>query len=118
MSQFKPSISSSLLICDTQGEYRKANAEEVLQAARRVLGNKVRRGCTLSSPNAVRDYLALQLGALEHEVFAVVFLDAQNKLLAFQEMFRGTITQTSVYPREVAKESGVDSQRRCSDPRT
>lgn len=103
MSQFKPTFPSSLLICDTQGEYRKANPEEVLQAARRVLSSKVRRGCTLSSPNAVRDYLALQLGALEHEVFAVVFLDAQNKLLSFQEMFRGTITQTFVYPREVAK---------------
>jgi DNA repair protein RadC len=53
------------------------------------------------SPKAVRDYLQLQLGARNHEVFAVLFLDSQNRLLAFEELFRGTLSQTSVYPREV-----------------
>ena len=53
------------------------------------------------SPKAVRDYLQLQLGARSHEVFAVLFLDSQNRLLAMEELFRGTLTQTSVYPREV-----------------
>jgi DNA repair protein RadC len=51
----------------------------------------------------VRDYLQLQLAAREHEVFAVLFLDAQQRLLRFDEMFRGTLTQTSVYPREVVR---------------
>ena len=55
------------------------------------------------SPQAVRDYLQLQLAAREHEVFAVLFLDAQQRLLRFDEMFRGTLTQTSVYPREVVR---------------
>ena len=55
------------------------------------------------APAAVKDYLRLQLGPHPHEVFAVLFLDAQNRLLALEEMFRGTLTQTSVYPREVVK---------------
>ena len=53
----------------------------------------------------VRDYLQVRFCGLEHEVFAVLFLDAQNRVIAFKEMFRGTVTQTSVYPREVVKEA-------------
>jgi DNA repair protein RadC len=53
----------------------------------------------------VKQFLTVQLGALEHEVFCVAFLDAQHRLLAFREMFRGTLTQTAVYPREVAREA-------------
>jgi len=55
------------------------------------------------SPSAVRQYVRLHLSGLEHEVFGVLFLDAQHRLIAFEEMFRGTLTQTSVYPREVVK---------------
>jgi DNA repair protein RadC len=54
-----------------------------------------------ADPQAVKHYLQLHLAAKPHEVFAVLFLDSQNKLLAMEEMFRGTLTQTSVYPREV-----------------
>jgi DNA repair protein RadC len=57
----------------------------------------------LNSPQAVRDYLRLRLADLEWEVFVVLFLDAQNRLIACEELFRGTLTQTSVYPREVVK---------------
>ena len=70
-----------------------------------MLSQRVRRGATMSSPQAVKDYLRLQIGTLEHEVFTVVFLDAQHRLIALKEMFRGAVTQTSVYPREVVKES-------------
>jgi DNA repair protein RadC len=55
----------------------------------------------LSDPAAVKEYLQLQLAQRSHEVFAVLFLDAQNKLLTMKEMFHGTLSQTSVYPREV-----------------
>jgi len=99
------SESSSLLVRDLQGDYRPASADEVLRAARRVLGQRVRRGCALNSPQMVRDFLRIKLAALEHEVFAVLMLDAQNRVIEYQEMFRGTVTQTSVYPREVVKES-------------
>jgi DNA repair protein RadC len=54
-----------------------------------------------SAPDAVKHYLQLHLSRLGHEVFAVLFLDAQNRLIAMEELFRGTLTQTSVYPREV-----------------
>ena len=55
------------------------------------------------APARVKEYLALHLGGLEHEVFAVLFLDSQFRLLRLEEMFRGTLAQTSVYPREVVK---------------
>ena len=96
---------ASLLVRDVDGQYRPASSEEVLQQARRVLSQRVRRGATMSSPEAVKDYLRVQLGVLEHEVFCVIFLDAQHRIVARKEMFRGTVTQTSVYPREVVKEA-------------
>ena len=58
---------------------------------------------SISSPSAARDYCRLKLGGLPHEVFGVLWLDAQNRLIAFEEIFRGTLTQTSVYPREIVK---------------
>jgi DNA repair protein RadC len=71
----------------------------------RVLSRRVRRGATMSSPQAVKDYLRLEIGVLEHEVFCVLFLDAQHRIIELRQMFRGTVTQTSVYPREVVKEA-------------
>jgi DNA repair protein RadC len=93
----------ALLVRDVDGQYRPASAEEVLSQARRVLANRVRRGATMSSPQVVKDHLRLEIGALEHEVFCVLFLDAQHRIIALEQMFRGTVTQTSVYPREVVK---------------
>ena len=60
---------------------------------------------TLSAPRAAREYLALRLGSVEHEIFACIFLDAQNRIIEYVELFRGTVTQTAVYPREVVKEA-------------
>ena len=98
-------VVAALLVRDVDGQYRPASADEVLAQARQVLSRRVRRGATMSSPQAVKDYLRLQVGVLEHEVFTVIFLDAQHRLIALKEMFRGTVTQTSVYPREVVKEA-------------
>ncbi|MCP5272078.1 MAG: DNA repair protein RadC [Burkholderiaceae bacterium] len=97
--------SDSLLVRDVDGQYRPASPEEVLCHARRVLARRVRRGATMSSPQAVKDHLRLELGGLEHEVFCVLFLDAQHRIIALRQMFRGTVSQTSVYPREVVKEA-------------
>lgn len=97
--------SRTLLIQVAEGHYRPAQAEEVLQQARRVLSQRVRKGATMSSPQVVKDYLRLQMASLEHEVFVVVFLDAQNRLIELKQMFRGTVAQTSVYPREIVKEA-------------
>ncbi len=105
MSQLSFSLDSSLLVRDITGDYRPANADEVLQAAQRLLGAQLRGREVLSSPQTVRDFLRVKLGGLEHEVFAVLMLDAQNRLIEYVELFRGTVSQASVYPREVVKES-------------
>jgi DNA repair protein RadC len=78
-------------------------ADSVLAAAHEILATRIRHGDVLSSPGAVRDYLRLLLHDREYEVFVVVMLDAQNGVLTSEELFRGTLTQTSVYPREVVK---------------
>ena len=96
---------SALLVCDVDGQYRAASADEVIAKAWGVLAERVKPGVTLSSPQAVKDYLRLEIGLLEHEVFSVVFLDAQHRIIELRQMFRGTVTQTSVYPREVIKEA-------------
>jgi DNA repair protein RadC len=80
-----------------------AEAQDVLAAAREILATRMTHGDVLGSPGTVRDYLRLLLHDREYEVFVVVLLDAQNRVLATEELFRGTLTQTSVYPREVVK---------------
>lgn len=82
--------------------YRRA---ELVQQALALLAYEVHEADALASPDAVRDYLRLLLGDRPHEVFAVVFLDAQHRVIETLEMFRGTLTQTSVYPREVVIEA-------------
>lgn len=82
-----------------------AHEMAVIEAARSIL--RARLKCSestfIDSPNAARALVQLQLGGHGHEVFVVVFLDAQHRLLALEEMFRGTLTQTCVYPREVVR---------------
>jgi len=73
------------------------------ELVRRALREELQQRDVLSSPSAVRDYLRLMLVGKEHEVFAVIYLDAQNRVIDSEELFRGTLTQTSVYPREVVK---------------
>jgi DNA repair protein RadC len=83
------------------GPAKRAELVAVLELARRALAEQLRERTALDSPQAVKDYLQLQLASKKHECFAVLFLDNQHRLLALEEMFRGTLAQTSVYPREV-----------------
>lgn len=85
------------------GEAKYVQLQAVLEMSRRALGEQMRRRDVLSSPQAVRDWLRLRLASLPHEVFMVLMLDSQNCLIEAVELFRGTLTQTSVYPREVVK---------------
>ena len=105
MSHDLSSSDSSLLVRDVAGDYRPALADEVLNAAQRLLLQQLHDGPLLTSPELVRNFLRVKLGTLEHEVFAVLMLDAQHRLIDYVELFRGTVAQTSVYPREVVKES-------------
>ncbi len=83
------------------GPAKTAELMAVLELARRALAEELREKTLFATPQAVRDYLQLQLGSRPYEVFAVLFLDSQHRLIVLEEMFRGTLTQTSVYPREV-----------------
>jgi DNA repair protein RadC len=98
-------LAQTLLVRESDGQYRPAQAEEVLSQARSVLAERVRPGALMSSSQAVKDYLRVELCELDHEVFCVLFLDAHNRVITLQTMFRGTVMQTAVYPREVAREA-------------
>jgi len=87
------------------GPAKAAQLAATLELARRGLHEELRQRPALGAPAAVRDWLRLRLAALQHEVFLVLWLDAQNRLIADEELFRGTLTQTSVYPREVVKQA-------------
>jgi DNA repair protein RadC len=85
------------------GPAKRAQFEAAIEIARRTLEERMKSGSALTSPGAVRDYLRLRLGGLQHEVFVCIFLDAQHRAIKADELFRGTLTQTSVYPREIVK---------------
>lgn len=87
------------------GAARCAQIAAVMELARRSLAEEMKVRDSLTSPAAVRGYLRLNMQDLGHECFFCVFLDAQNRVIAAEELFRGTLTQTSVYPREVVKHS-------------
>ena len=103
INQINKGSEPELAIRDDNGQWRPATAPEILSAARRAL--RVRRGTAFTSPAVTGDFLRLNLGTLEHEVFAVIFLDNRHRLIEYRELFRGTIDNTTVYPREVAKEA-------------
>lgn len=83
------------------GTAKRAELAAVLELARRALAQQLRAREVFTSPDAVKHYLQLHLARHPHEVFAVMFLDSQNRLLDLEVLFRGTLTQTSVYPREI-----------------
>lgn len=85
------------------GPAKRAQLAAVLEVARRVLAAELRAGAALTTPGAVRDYLRMLLGDRPHEVFVCLWLDAQHRVIRCDELFRGTLTQASVYPREVVK---------------
>jgi len=91
------------LLLSLFGRGRLLKGDRIILRALRLLEERIRNGAALTSPTAVRDYLRLLLHEREHEVFVCVWLDAQHRVIATEEIFRGTLTQTSVYPREVVK---------------
>jgi DNA repair protein RadC len=85
------------------GAAKRVQFSAVVELARRSIQEELKAGAALTSPGAVRDYLRLTLGALPNEVFICIWLDAQHRAIRFEQAFQGTLTQTSVYPREVVK---------------
>jgi DNA repair protein RadC len=87
------------------GPAKAAQFAAAIELARRSLEEKLRESAALTSPGAVRDYLRLKLGRREEEVFVCIWLDAQHKVIEIDPAFTGTLTQTSVYPREIVKKA-------------
>ena len=97
----KPMLTGTFSGRNTKGRMK----HPIIAQALELLACEIRAVDTMASPDAVKDYLRLKLAPKDHEVFAVLFLDAQHRVIETEEMFRGTLTQTSVYPREVVKEA-------------
>lgn len=85
--------------------FAMADHDLVIMKALGILRARFKERDVFASPDSVKDYLRLQAQGLDHEVFAVMHLDSQNRLIEYERMFRGTLTQTSVYPREVVKQA-------------
>lgn len=94
-----------LYIQDQGGRYLPAPKETILSEARRLGSNQLRRGAVIDSPEKAKEAIGQKLFSHPHEMFACLFLDATHRVLAFAEMFRGSINCATVYPREVVKEA-------------
>ena len=99
-----PTATQILYIRDGS-EYRIATPEEMLAALDHMLCRRFHRGSSLESPDAVRSYLKLKLADLQFEVFWMISVDARHRVLALDELFRGTIDGATVHPREVVREA-------------
>lgn len=100
-----------LFVCDQPGVYRMATPDEVRGTALNLLAGDLIETPLVNSPTVVKAFFQLQIGDLQHEVFSVIFLNCQNRFLAYEQMFRGSLTSTVVYPRELVKralELGAD----------
>ena len=87
------------------GQAKTAQFAAAIELARRAMEEELTERSALTSPGAVRDYLRVALAHRQHEVFVCIWLDAQHKVVGVEEAFRGTLTQTSVYPREIVKKA-------------
>ena len=114
MSQLSLSLDTPLMVRDGRGRYRPADADQILEAARQVIEQKMQRGETFTSPEAVKDYLRAKLAGYEQEVFAMLFLDTRHRLIDYVEMFHGTIDSAEVHPREVVNRRCGSMRRRSS----
>jgi DNA repair protein RadC len=103
MNQLSIDGLNALKVKDCSGRYRAIPNESIIAAAQQLLEARVNQQDVFSKPEKVKLLLSQKLGHLDYEVFAVLLLDAQHRLIQYQEMFRGTVNQTAVYPRKVAK---------------
>ena len=94
-----------LYVKDEHGTYHPAPKETVFSEAKRLSGYQLRRGAVIESSVSARDAIGQRIGGYQYEMFACLFLDNRHRVLAFEEMFRGTINVSTVYPRELVKEA-------------
>ena len=104
----------SLWVRDAASEtLREASHEEVIEAARHSLARRMRQGAALESPGRTRDFALVKLSDCPHEMFCIIHLDNRHRVIAWQELFRGTIDGASVHPREVVKEALARNAAAC-----
>ncbi|BBL36006.1 hypothetical protein Nstercoris_02285 (plasmid) [Nitrosomonas stercoris] len=96
-------VDTTLYVKDPKGQYVVASDEMIYMATRVAIERKYPQRTVINEPEIAADYFKNKLNGFEHEVFSIIFLDSQNKLIAYREMFNGTLTCASVYPREVVK---------------
>lgn len=96
-------VVTGFLLNDGKGGYQPASPDSILIAARDIALQRMAKGTSLESPNTVRECLPALLGGYRHERFGVLFLDSQSKLIAYEEMFRGTLSSATVHPREIVQ---------------
>ena len=89
----------------TNTGFREATLEEIMNGARQALSARIRKGTRLDSPKMTSNFLITRFGTLEHEIFTLIFLDNRHRMIACQDLFRGTIDGATVHPREVVKEA-------------
>ena len=99
------SFDSPLFVRDQRRRYRPANADQVIEAARQVVDQRMQRGTSFSDPSVARGFFRDKLAGLEREVFAVVFLDSRHRMIDYAELFFGTIDGAEVHPREVVRQA-------------
>lgn len=87
----------------TKTDTLRESDDRILSRARKIMRDRLPHGSIFSAPGVVKDFLVHTIAPREHEVFTCLFLSAQHQLIRYEELFRGSITQTSVYPREVVK---------------
>lgn len=97
------SFESALFVRDACRRYRPATAEQIIDAARRVVDQRMQRGMAFADPSIARGFFRDKLAGLEREVFAVAFLDTRHRLIDYDELFFGTIDGAEVHPREVVR---------------
>jgi DNA repair protein RadC len=103
----------AMMVKDEDGRYRPASGDEIIEAAMDEMKRRFSRGKAITSPEATKEFLQLKLAHLEHEIFAVLWLDNRHRVIAFEELFRGTIDGASVHPREVVKTAMQHNAAAC-----
>ena len=96
---------STIQVCDTQGNYHTVSSENLMAAASEYVIQSFSKGPAITSPAASGSYLQVLLGHLKSEVFSVLWLDSQHRVIQHEILFHGTINAASVYPREIVKQA-------------
>jgi DNA repair protein RadC len=110
---FNRKAEHGLKIKEASGRYRAATEAEIIETALSIIDARFQKGAEINNPQDAHEFLRLELAHLEHEIFAVLWMDNSHRVIAFEALFRGTIDGASVYPREVVKQALAHNAAAC-----